>query len=76
MYPRAYTDEFSYDLPDDLFDKEKGDIKPSKAKKKAVVNGKKQALKRSFDEVEVGLAPHAFCADRHTMSQVISKFPT
>jgi hypothetical protein len=43
----------SYDLPDDLFDKEKGDVKPTKAKKKTAVNGKKPALKRSFNEVEV-----------------------
>jgi hypothetical protein len=47
------TNESSYDLPDDLFDKEKGDVKPTKAKKKTVVNGKKPALKRSFNEVEV-----------------------
>ena len=53
----TYADESSYDLPDDLFDKEKGDVKPSKAKKKAAVNGKKQTLKRSFDEVEVSLPP-------------------
>jgi hypothetical protein len=49
------TNGSSYDLPDDLFDKEKGDVKPTKAKKKTAVNGKKPALKRSFDEVEVRL---------------------
>lgn len=49
------TDGSSYDLPDDLFDKEKGEIKPIKAKKKTAVNGKKAAVKRSFDEVEVRL---------------------
>jgi hypothetical protein len=47
------TKESSYDLPDDLFDKEKGDVKPTKAKKKSAVNSKKPALKRSFNEVEV-----------------------
>ena len=47
------TKESSYDLPDDLFDKEKGDVKPTKVKKKPAVNSKKPALKRSFDEVEV-----------------------
>ena len=54
---RISTDESSYDLPDDLFDKEKGDVKPTKAKKKAVVNGKKPVMKRSFEEVEVSLMP-------------------
>jgi hypothetical protein len=52
---RTPTNGSSYDLPDDLFDKEKGDVKPTKAKKKTAVNGKKPALKRSFDEVEVRL---------------------
>jgi hypothetical protein len=47
------TKKSSYDLPDDLFDKEKGDVKPTKAKKKSAVNSKKPILKRSFDEVEV-----------------------
>lgn len=52
---RASTNGPSYDLPDDLFDKEKGDVKPTKAKKKTVLNGKKPPLKRSFDEVDVSL---------------------
>ena len=51
------TDLSSYDLPDDLFDKENGDVKPTRAKKKTAVNGKKPALKRGFDEVEVSLPP-------------------
>jgi hypothetical protein len=52
---RTSTNGPSYDLPDDLFDKEKGDVKPTKGKKKTAVNGKKAPLKRSFDEVEVSL---------------------
>jgi hypothetical protein len=47
------ANEVSYELPDDLFDKDKGDFKPTKAKKKPAPNGKKPPLKRSFDEVEV-----------------------
>jgi hypothetical protein len=50
------TNRSSYDLPDDLFDKEKGDVKPIKAKKKMAASGKKPSTKRSFDEVEVSLA--------------------
>jgi hypothetical protein len=52
---RTPTNGSSYDLPDDLFDKEKGDVNPPKPNKKTAVNGKKPALKRSFDEVEVRL---------------------
>lgn len=50
-----FSNESSYELPDDLFDKEKGDVKPTKAKKKMAVNGKKPAMKRTLDEVEVRL---------------------
>lgn len=49
---------FSYDLPDDVFDKEKGDVKPVKPPKKKVPVPKKPVhstvQKRSFSDIEVG----------------------
>lgn len=44
-----------YDLPDDMFDFEKGEVKPQKPKKKVTPGAKKAtttAQKRSFEEVE------------------------
>ena len=45
---------YSYELSDDLFDKDKGEVKPVKSKKKLAANGKKpNPLKRSFEDTEV-----------------------
>ncbi|ERF72549.1 hypothetical protein EPUS_02831 [Endocarpon pusillum Z07020] len=44
-----------YDLPDDVFDKEKGDVKPTKPKKKAPLSKKavnSTVQKRSFSDIE------------------------
>ena len=46
----------SYDLPDDVFDKEKGDVKPTKPKKKGPLAKKavnSTVQKRSFSDIEV-----------------------
>lgn len=69
------ANESSYELPDDLFDKEKGDVKPTKAKKKTALNGKKLPLKRSVDEVEVSpalLSSRRLCYTVKTQSTFFS----
>jgi len=58
IYPNLFN---SYELPDDLFDKPKGDVKPVKEKKKkTAVNVKK----RSFNEVEVRLLSLVYFASK------------
>ena len=42
----------SFDLPDDVFDFEQGDVKPLKPKKKVSPATKKSGQKRSIEEVE------------------------
>jgi hypothetical protein len=53
------ADITSWDLPDDVFDKKAGEVKPSKPVKKVMKPSKvetKPAVRRSINEVEVCLS--------------------
>lgn len=61
----------SYELPDDLFDKDAGEAKPTKPQKK------KTSLKRTVAEVEVGtsvqFSSHVLTVQRRILPQMATQ---